>query len=48
VHIYTITVTLFGYIQNYTSTDVSVFLGKMCKTNLFFYYRMTDVVALRA
>ena len=36
----------FGYIQSYASTNVSVFLDKMCKTNIFFYFGMTDTVAL--
>ena len=28
----------FGYIQTYAPTNVGVFLVKMCKTNLFFYF----------
>ena len=37
----------FGYIQTYASTDMSVFFVKMCKINLFFYFAISDAVALR-
>ena len=37
------------YMHNFTSTDVSVFLVKMCKISHFLYFAQfyTDVVALK-
>ena len=41
VYIYTITVTrveIYTFLHNFRSTDVEHFLGKMCKSCVFFYF----------
>ena len=41
VYIYTVTVArveIYTFVHNFRSTDVEYFLGKMCKSCVFFYF----------
>ena len=41
MYIYTVTVSrveIYTFLHNFRSTDVEYFLGKMCKSCVFFYF----------
>ena len=47
MHICTVTVALLDIYTLFASTDASVFLVKMSKINSFFYFAISNAIALR-